>query len=245
MTLAPKVPEFAWPARFTYEYTWKWLGWFLEGHSVFREALLRVWPRGIRRALHLTERVAEIPFAIQGLALPRGSRILDVGARWSPLPLFLSAMDYRVVAVDLSPFPIQGSGPQFVLADMRRPPFREGVFDGATIVSTLEHVGLGFYDPKQDTEDDIRLMGLVRALIRPGGRVVLTVPFGAPERDRHQRVYNRGRLRRVASEWTVETERYAIRDGAAWREATEAEAAGVRSIPETHAVAMVVLRRPG
>lgn len=245
MKSAQEVSEFAWPARFTYAYAWKFLGWLLEGHAVFREALLRVWPRGIRRALHLTERVAEIPFAIQGLRLERGSRILDIGARWSPLPLFLSAMGYRVVAVDLSPFPIQGGGPQFLLADMRKPPFREGVFDGATIVSTLEHVGLGYYDPRQDPEDDIRLMVLLRPLIRPGGRLVLTVPFGQPEMDRHQRVYDRARLRRAVADWVVETERYAIRDGIAWREAAEEEAAGARSIPETRAVAMLVLRRSG
>lgn len=245
MKSTTEVPEFAWPARFTYVYGWKFLGWFLEGHAVFRESLLHAWPRGIRRALQLTERVAEIPFAIQQLDLPSGNRILDIGSRSSPLPLFLSAMGYRVVAVDLRPFPVRGSGPQFVLADMRRPPFRQGAFDGGTIVSTLEHVGLGFYDPRRDSEDDVRLMMEIRSLIRPGGKLILTVPFGQPETDRHQRVYDRERLRRVTAKWTIEAERYAIRDGIAWREATEREAAPAHSVPETQAVAMLALRNPG
>src|SRR5439155_12869 len=123
MSRLPNPPEFAWPARFAYTYGWRVLGWLLEGHAKLRETLTRVWPRGVRRALHLTERIAEIPFVIGGLRLPPGSRILDVGSRWSPLPLFLAAMGYRVAAVDLTPFPIRGSGPDLVLADMwRRPP---------------------------------------------------------------------------------------------------------------------------
>ena len=245
MKSTTEVPEFAWPARFTYAYRRKLLGWLLEGHAVFREALIHRWPRAIRRSLHLTERVVEIPFAIERLRLPKGSRILDVGARWSPLPLFFAAMGHRVVAVDLAPFPIQGAGPEFVVADMRKPPFREGAFDGATIVSTLEHVGLGFYDPKRDPDDYLRLMRQLRVLVRPGGRLVLTVPFGQPEEDGHQRVYDRGRLRRVTEGWTLETQRYAIRNGRTWNESTEAEAALARSIPETRAVAMLLLEKAG
>jgi hypothetical protein len=47
MKSTPEVPEFAWPARFTYTYRWNVLGWLLEGHAVLREALVRAWPRAI------------------------------------------------------------------------------------------------------------------------------------------------------------------------------------------------------
>src|SRR5207249_1490304 len=161
MSRLPNPPEYAWPARFAYTYGWRVLDWLLEGHAKLRETLTRVWPRGVRRALHLTERIAEIPFVIGGLRLPPGSRILDVGSRWSPLPL------------------------------------------------------------------------------------VLTVPYGIPEEDRHQRAYDRERLGRATGGWTRETERYSVRQGSTWREGTEAEASIARSIPETQAVAMLVLRRPG
>src|SRR5207245_6349410 len=201
MSRLPDVPEFAWPARFRYAYGWRRLGWLLEGHASIRELLSRVWPRGVRRTIDLTERISEIPFVIGGLRVPPGSRILDVGSRWSPLPLFLAAMGYRVAAVDLAPFPIQGSGPDFVLADMRRPPFRNESFDAATVVSTLEHVGLGWYDPRRASDDDIQLMAGLRSLLRPNGPRFLTVPYGVPEEDRHQRAYNRERLQRATEGW--------------------------------------------
>jgi len=241
----PEAPEFAWPARFLYSYAWRFVGWILEGHANLREALARAAPRGVRRALYLTERVAEIPFVIRALQLPVGSRIMDIGSRWSPLPLFLAAMGYDVVAVDLAPFPIAGSGPDFVLADLRQPPFKAGTFDAATIVSTLEHVGLGYYDPRRGPEDDVRLMSDLRALIRPNGKVVLTVPYGKPDSDAHQRAYDGERLHRVTSGWAWDSARYAVRDGIAWRDGTESEAARVQSVPETRAVAMLVLRKLG
>ena len=121
MTRLPDITEFAWPARFRYSYRWRLVGWLLEGHAYVREMMTRVWPRGIGRTLVLTERISEIPFVIRGLQVPPGSRILDVGSRWSALPLFLAAMGYRVAAVDLAPFPIQGGGADFVLEDGRLP----------------------------------------------------------------------------------------------------------------------------
>lgn len=238
------IPEFAWPARFEYTYRFGLLGWILEGHARLREALHRAWPAAIRRGLSVTERIAEIPFALRSLPLPPGSRILDVGSRWSPIPLHLAALGYRTVATDVAAFPVAGAGPEFVLADMRRPPFRAASFDGGVIVSTLEHVGLGFYDPRRGREDDARLMECLLELLKPGGLLVLTTPYGRPGEDRHQRVYDCERLRRVTEGWDKKEMRYWIRRGRRWEETTEDEAAGSTSIPETSAVAMLVLRRP-
>jgi len=228
MSRLPDITEFAWPARFRHSYRWRLVGWLLEGHAYLREMFVRAWPRGIGRTLVLTERISEIPFVIRGL---------------QALPLFLAAMGYRVAAVDLAPFPIQGGGADFVLADLRRPPFRDESFDAATVISTLEHVGLGWYDPRLAAEDDIQLMAGLRSLLRPNGTLFLTVPYGVPEENRHQRAYDRERLQRATAGWTRDVERYAVRQGAAWREGTEAEAAVAHSIPETRAVAMLVLRR--
>ena len=243
MSRLPDITEFAWPARFRHTYAVRLIGWLLEGHAYLREMFIRIWPRGIRRTLVLTERISEIPFVIRGMQVPPGSRILDVGSRWSALPLFLASMGYRVAAVDLARFPIQGGGADFVLADLRRPPFRDESFDAATLISTLEHVGLGWYDPRHGAEDDIQLMANLRTLLRPNGTLFLTVPYGVPEQNQHQRAYDRERLRRATAGWTWDVERYAVREGAAWREGTEAEAATASSIPETRAVAMLVLRK--
>src|SRR2546428_155716 len=84
----------------------------------------------------------------------------------------------------------EGVGPTFVRADMRRPPFRPATFDGATMVSTLEHVGIGFYDPALGSDDDVALMRELRTLVRPGGSLLLTVPFGRSGVGPLQRSYD-------------------------------------------------------
>jgi|GEM_PF-1476391 len=243
-TAALDLPQFQQPARFVYSYRSKWVGWFLEEHAYVRELLYHVWPRFIRRELLVTERIAEIPFVLHFLQLPPGRRVLDVGSRWSLLPLHLAAMGYRTVATDLVALPIRGSGPDVCRADLRKPPFRPASFDGVVIVSTLEHIGLGWYDERKGEADDFRVMRELRSLLKPGGVLLLTVPFGRGGQGPKQRAYDGQRLRRLLEGWIVDGLRFYVRRRAEWRETAEEEASQTDSAVETRGVAMVILRRP-
>ena len=236
--------EFMPSARIAYRYRLRFLGWLLDGHVYLREAFAHALPKAIRRELAVNERIAEVPFALRALDLPRGARVIDVGSRWSALPLELVSLGYRVVATDIAPFPVQGAGFEYVLADMRTPPFKQDSFDGATVVSTLEHVGIGFYDERRDTEDDIVMMNAFLQIVRPGGVLALTVPFGVSGVGRVQRSYDRDRLGRIARGWILDQVHYFVRRGAAWIETTEAEASIADSAVQTEAVAMVRFLRP-
>lgn len=235
--------EFMPAAWFRRRYPFAFLEFLLEDHKILREALTRAWPRAIRWELAMNERIVEIPFVFRALDLPEGSRVLDIGSRWSALPLHLAAMGFRTVATDLAPFPIVGGGADFVCADVARPPFREGSFDAAVLVSTLEHVGVGFYGGKTDAAGDFALMRAVRDLIRPGGHLVLTVPFGRSGLGPFQRSYDGTRLRAVTDGWTWRESRFAVRRGPAWVGANETDAASAESASQTRAVAMLLLER--
>ena len=236
--------EFMPAARFRVHYPSRLLAWLVEDHKFVREALVRSFPRAIRRELTTNERVIEIPFAIRALKLPRGSRVLDIGSRWSPLPLHLAALGYRTVATDLASFPLQGGGADFVCADLTRPPFKPESFDGAVMVSTLEHVGLGFYEKGMDPEADVVLMRALRLVLKPEGLLILTVPFGRAGVGFFQRSYDGQRLRRVTDGWIWEEARFHVRRGTSWEETTETIAVREESVLQTHAVALVSLRRP-
>ncbi|HLB68500.1 MAG TPA: class I SAM-dependent methyltransferase [Thermoplasmata archaeon] len=236
--------EFMPAARFRVHYPNRFLGWFFEEHKFLREAFVLAFPRAIRRELATNERVAEIPFAIHALRLPRGARVLDIGSRWSPLPLHLAALGYRTVATDLVPFPFFGGGPEFVCADLTRPPFKPESFDGAVMVSTLEHVGIEVYGGRANPEADIALMRAIRPVLKPEGILVLTVPYGRAGVGPLQRSYDGQRLRRVTDGWILEEERFHVRRGPAWEWTTEAVAASKDSAVQTHAVALLLLRRP-
>lgn len=236
-------PDFAPPARFVYRYRWRLLAWILEGHTILREALLHAWPRAVRRTLFVTERVAEIPFLLRALDLPRGSRVLDVGSRWSPIPFYLSAMGFRTIGMDLHKVPVPNGNPAFIQADARALPFRPETFDGVTMVSTLEHIGIQAYDGGLDEDGDVTTLRALREVLRPGGILILTVPFGRPGQGRRQRVYDRARLGRIREGYHEERILFFISAGTRWQETSETEASAMDSREETRAIALCRLRR--
>jgi SAM-dependent methyltransferase len=129
-------------------------------------------------------RCIEFPLVFQHLALKPGGRLLDVGSGMSHFPLYVaSRTDTTVVALDASRrvlwqkdtearFVRRGivaSGRlHVVIADVRDTSLRDGEFDYISLISTIEHV--------EGDGDSVAIQDLAR-LLKPGGRLVLTVPY--------------------------------------------------------------------
>jgi SAM-dependent methyltransferase len=133
---------------------------------------------------HLLHRAEEYSFRQQAngvayrLSAP-DSPVLDLGCGTGPLTPTLQAAGLELRGVDLDFAMLQGAvhrvgcrPGQFVLADARGLPFREGVF-GAVV-----SLGLFEYLPEPFT-----VMVEICRVLRPGGRFLMTVPrLGAPYR---------------------------------------------------------------
>jgi ubiquinone/menaquinone biosynthesis C-methylase UbiE len=138
----------------------------------------------------------------------------------------------------------------FVQGDVTRLPFPDGSFHAVTCISTLEHIGIGYYtDPQsQDHSDDKAMQELARVLA-PGGLAVVTVPFGVPCVTTQQRVYGRDDITRITKGLTLLKKsffmNYRVPDSRAnyWREVDEAEAAKVAMPQGTDSICAMVLRR--
>lgn len=119
-------------------------------------------------------------------------------------------------------------------------PFRDESFDAVVAISVIEHIGIGHYgDPVAGAGDRAAVAEIARVL-RPGGRALLTVPFGRTQTDDFQRVYDPERLQTLLEPLEVERVEHAMSTEGLWRPCTEKEAAEVDWTGTSRAVALVV-----
>lgn len=157
----------------------------------------------------VTDRVIEEPWVIS--KVQPGERLLDVGSSTSRY-LREIAIDCQVSAIDLRPTRAQ-PGVAVFRGDVFSAPFRSGSFDVITCVSTIEHVGLAVYDQGLDEFGDEVAMRHMRNLLRPGGRLLLTTPFGSAIVAAWLRVYNHVTFRRLIGGYRVLSLEYYRLDG--------------------------------
>jgi SAM-dependent methyltransferase len=151
------------------------------------------------------ERIVEVPYALRALSrVPVGGRVLDVGASESSVSLSLASLGYDTVALDLNPYRFSHPGLEPVAAKLEAwEPASD--FDAILCISTIEHVGLGWYGEEPEPEGaDRRALDRLGTWLKPDGVIVLTVPYGAAGVDEVQRTYNAASLARLLEGWSIE-----------------------------------------
>lgn len=135
------------------------------------------------------ERVVEYPWLFaRGL---RG-RVLDAGSvlnhRHVIEPLLDRADELTIVTLAPEVASFNELGVSYLYADLRDLPLRDDWFDEVVCLSTLEHVGMdtaiyGADTPRDDDPQEAAAWALRELLrvVRPGGRVHVSVPFGHRE----------------------------------------------------------------
>jgi SAM-dependent methyltransferase len=155
------------------------------------------------------DRVVEEPWVISKVR--PGERILDIGSATSRyLTKFPS--DCKIYGIDIRPGPAQ-AGIALLRANLMFAPFRPGSFDAITCVSTIEHIGCFVYGQFVDRFGDEVAMRHMRLLLRPGGRLLLTTPFGKGAVYSWLRVYNKTTFGRLIGGFKPVSIEYFRRDG--------------------------------
>ena len=126
-------------------------------------------------------RYLELPWALEALAAEAGEQVLDLA---SPklLAVVLAQRGVEVTSVDELDVEVErwrrlaGHVPklELVRADGRALPFGDAEFDHACSVSVLEHI------PEPGDEEALRELAW---RVRPGGRIVLTMPYADTARE--------------------------------------------------------------
>jgi SAM-dependent methyltransferase len=160
------------------------------------EILTKVFPEYFaKEPLKPTDRYIEYPFVIRNLpGVP--AKVLDVGCAGSLFPLLLASFGYATSAIDIREYSIvkylQYNNFNFFQEDITKAHFPDAYFDVVTSISTVEHIGLsGRYGSVEDLDADKKAVSAMIRVVKPGGVILLTVPFGVAKIDKpHCRIYD-------------------------------------------------------
>ena len=158
--------------------------------------------------LHLDERVVEYPWLFARLPDGEG-RLLDAGSALNHGFLLAHPRIRRkqVYISTLAPetFAHWRRGVSYVFEDLRDCCYRSDYFDWVACISTLEHVGMDntmLYardasKREHRTEDYLLVVHELRRILKPGGRLLLTMPYGRYRDHRWLQVFDEAMVSRV------------------------------------------------
>jgi len=193
------------------------------------------------------DRTVEWSFCMARLADGPGTT-LDFGADAGSLSLAAAQRGHDVLALDREPCALDYNHEQitFIQADILDHRFGGRSFDQVINCSSVEHVGLaGRYGSSNASEGDLDAMRIMRPLLAPKGRMLLTVPVG---RDMvcgpMHRIYGEGRLPRLLDGYKSIEEQYWRKDlQRGWVRSDRATALATEGSESFYALGLFVLGR--
>lgn len=144
--------------------------------------------------LVMKERVIEIAFAHRELRLPPSGRVMEFGCYASTLSMELASLGYEVTGVDLRLFPMAHPSFNFMQGDFLQLEIPESYFDAVVAISAIEHAGLGAYEEGTFERGDVQIARKILSVLKPGGRFIVSVPYGKPAVSPTYRVYDAAAL---------------------------------------------------
>jgi SAM-dependent methyltransferase len=187
----------------------------------------------------LDERVVEYPWVFDRLKRIGGSlgRVLDAGSTLNHDFILnrdpLRTADLTIMTLAPEKRCYWYKGLSYVFGDFRKTNLKDGAFDTIISISTLEHVGLDntlLYtdDPKKAETDKNGFVDAIlelRRILAPGGRCLITVPYGKYENFGWFQIFNKEMIQLLIatfkpSSFELEFFRY---DRTGWQRASEME----------------------
>jgi hypothetical protein len=156
------------------------------------------------------------------------------------------ALGYDVVGVDLDDaVSRQVGGFTFLSGDFNQVNLAAG-FDVIVACSAIEHIGLsGRYGSSEDKDGDLKAMCRIASLLKPEGRLMLTIPVGVDVVHKPwHRVYGKDRLPALLERFRIIRSRYLVKSPwGPWRESTEIEALACPKDIQRYALGEMILAK--
>jgi len=202
----------------------------------------------LRRAARCSESIVTLPWVLrQTTRLAVGATVLVSGCAGNLLNLELASLGFKVIGIDERECRDDHPNFKFLEANPAAPPLAEGSVDAVIAVALLGQAPPGALAPQPPAEADVAALAAWRQVLKPGGALILTIPFGKSSPTAHRQLYDSVSLDHLLKGWTVETREFAAcADQSSWLYPTpEPEAARtvVSNTGRAQAVALVVARK--
>ncbi len=169
---------------------------------------LRIRQRIFKDEYEVTERIFEIGFLFMNIYdLPQGSKILDVGSCESFIALMLACLGFKTYAVDIREYPFYHPNLTFIKSDICKTSFKDEYFDAVVAISTIEHIGLGWYGDNENGSD-LKAVFEIRRILKSKGKFILTLPYGISQTAKFFRIYDKHSVEKLIEGFDVISVKY-------------------------------------
>jgi SAM-dependent methyltransferase len=167
---------------------------------------MNFYVKKLSKDLNVNERAIEYPWVISRTKNSIGQTILDVGCRKGLPSTDLLCINNNVFGIepDITES-ITNSDFTILKGDIRATNFQDSFFDLVLIISTLEHIGLKgrYHLQNKDDTGDFKAMTEISRILKTGGRVLGTVPYGCGSSLPLNRLYTLKRLTELFANFQV------------------------------------------
>lgn len=137
----------------------------------------------------LDERVVEYPWVLSRISASEDGNFLDAGSALNIKEILESPVlkNKKITIANLNPETncFWQNNISYVFADIRELPFKESCFNYITCISTLEHIGMDnsiYIEDQKYKEEKVfdfeKAILELKRVLKPGGKLLITVPFG-------------------------------------------------------------------
>lgn len=154
------------------------------------------------------DRSIEYPWMVENINIHEG-KLLDVGSTACEMLFGLLPSSIEIHGINLNNKIVKNKNIKFFTADIRKTGFQDDYFDCITCISTLEHIGVsGRYGSDEDSEGDIKAVAEMNRILKPGGEILITVPYGIKDVLPINKLYNKNRLDELFKNFKINSQTY-------------------------------------
>ncbi|MBM2817602.1 MAG: O-antigen chain-terminating methyltransferase [Parcubacteria group bacterium] len=151
----------------------------------------------IRSQPPASDRYIEYPWMLENIKITSG-KILDIGSTICDRLFATLPKTIEVHGINLNKKLIKNNEIKFKTGDIRKTDYQSEYFDCVVCISTLEHIGVsGRYSSDEDPKGDIRAMEEINRIMKKGGTLLVTLPYGIKDVLPINKLYNEERVKNL------------------------------------------------